>query len=195
MNGAINKIAFVLFVVAASFGAAAAPPKVNVQMDYYEVAGGTAEEIRRDMNKKRRDFVPSDGGQYDAYTKWNVKWRFWWHQSGDSCAITRVETELDVQYILPKLRDNRRLSSAVKRKWKKYMGALVRHEKEHARTGLSAAADIENKIGDMSPRLTCMLLEKDANDLGDNILRKARIRDKKFDNDTNHGTEEGAKFP
>jgi predicted secreted Zn-dependent protease len=170
-----------------------AEPTVSVTKEYYFVDGRTAQEIRNDLNAKTP--VRQNGRKYDAHTKWNVDWHFWWRKKPGSCEISKVTTEVAVKYTLPELRDNYSIQNDLKEKWESYNRALVRHEEGHKDLGVNAARAIENGIWSLDPRHTCEQLEVDSNGIGHAIIEEYRILETKYDRETNHGMSEGAIFP
>jgi predicted secreted Zn-dependent protease len=192
MNRITNFILVGVALSGISFPAIALPT-VDVKTDYYQVSGNTAQKIRTNLNEKSPAI--EQGESFDARTTWYVKWRFLWDNSDGKCVINKVKTTVDVQYILPKLKTSKHTPNLLKQKWKTYMEALIRHEKGHKKMGVNAASEIEQKIQKMSARSTCKQLEADANDLGDEIIKKYHILEKEFDRKTNHGMGEGAVFP
>ena len=172
---------------------AVSAPVVDVKVDYYWVSGRTASEIRNDLNRKTP--IRQDGKKYDAHTDWFVKWNFWWNESSGLCTIKKVETRVDVQYVLPKLNRSGSIPSSLKQKWETYKKAFLHHENGHKDMGVRAAREIEKEIRNMAPRRTCKQLEIDANRLGDKIVKKYKDVEREYDRKTNHGMNEGAVFP
>ncbi len=172
---------------------AVSTPIVDLKTDYYQVNGKTPSEIRDDLDMKTP--IREDGLNYDAHTDWFVKWNFWWNKSNGQCAIKKVTTRVDIQYILPKLIISRALPKSLKQQWEVYMKALLHHEDGHKNIGVRAANEIEKEIGNMMARRTCKQLETDANRLGHKIIENFHGLDKEFDRKTDHGVKDGAIFP
>ena len=172
---------------------AVSAPTIKSKINYYLVSGKTANKIRKNINRKTP--IHQNGKSYDAYTKWFVKWNYWWDQSKNSCEITKVKTNINIQFTLPKLKITSALPKPLKRKWENYMKALSRHEDGHKQISLRAANEIERKILNMSPRRTCKKLEIDANNIGNKILKKFIRIEKEYDRKNNHGMNDGAIFP
>ena len=172
---------------------AAAAPHVQIETGYYSVSGNTAHEIRQDLNRKTpvRDAY---GIKHDAETTWFVNWNFWWHESNKMCSIYRVETSVDINYLLPELTKTDALPKPLRQKWENFMRALMHHEKGHKDIGIRAAIEIEKNLQSMV-RQSCKQLEVEANNLGDKIIEKYSRVEKEFDRRTNHGKYEGAIFP
>ena len=170
-----------------------AGPETRINNVYYMVTGNTAADIWADILAKSP--VEHNGKSHVAYTKWNVNWRFWWLDKGDSCEISKVKSRLDVTYTLPKLNKTSSIPESVIEHWGKYYSALFEHEQGHKDLGMKAAIETENQISDMSPRSNCEQLELDANEIGKNVIDKYSRIEKEYDRSTNHGLNTGAVFP
>jgi len=188
-------MAFILlfFTLSITHAVAIAAPTVNLKTDYYLVGGETENEIRNSIDRETP--VRVKGVSYDAYTDWFVKWNYWWGQSNGLCAITKVETKVSIQFVLPKLKTSDTLPKPLKKKWDIYMKALLSHEDGHKNVSISAANEIESNILNMMPRHTCKQLEVDANHIGNKTLKKFRAIEKEYDRKSNHGVNDGATFP
>ena len=172
----MNQIAIfilLLFTLSVTPKSAIAAPIVKLKTDYYLISGGTASEIRNNIDRKTP--IRENGTSYDAHTDWFVKWNYWWDHSNGLCTITKVETKVNIQFILPKLKTSSTLPKALRKKWKTYMKALLRHEDGHKNIGIRAANEIESKILNMASRRTCKQLEIDANHIGNKTPRIHRI--------------------
>jgi len=52
-----------------------ARPAMNIRLNYYQIFGSTATELRSQMNQYGPP-DPKTGRRFDAYTRWNVRWRY-----------------------------------------------------------------------------------------------------------------------
>jgi len=174
--------------------AALAEPVANVQHTYYPVDGLTASQIRDALD--RNTPVRKNGKTFDAYTRWNVAWQFYWTpDNSGTCRITSVSTTVRIHYTLPRLQANADRPLGLESRWKQFIAALVAHEKGHAALGVKAAREIERRLAQIEERDSCHQLEADANRLAEEIIAQyARIEDQ-YDADTDHGAGDGARFP
>lgn len=172
---------------------AAAGPSVHIETRYYLIAGQTEKEIRNSLNEKTP--IHESGKNYDAYTKWDVTWRFSWTESQGSCEITKLATKVDIKYTLPRHVAEDSLTNGLKTRWKTYLKALIKHEKGHKDFGVNAAKGIEDRIIDMGARPGCKQLEEEANKIGYSILEEYKQLEKDYDRETNYGVNDGAVFP
>ena len=172
---------------------AACDPLVSVEKHYYDVKGRTEVEIRKSLDANTP--VLHNGKKFDAYTRWHVHWNFWWNESGNSCAITRVRVSADIRVTLPRLSESPAVPNALIKKWNLYMVALQRHEDGHKSIGVKAAGEIEKQIKNISPGRSCEKLKIDANRLAHSILETYRRLEINYDRRTHHGMKDGAIFP
>ena len=184
------KVLFLIFLVSDSVSAT---PIVNVETKYYKIYGATADVLRKEMNTKSP--VRQSGNTYDAYTSWYVNWHFNWNISKRHCHMTTVTSSVDVEFTLPKWMNRNESNNDLKNKWDRYYSALIDHENGHKNFGINAANEIEEQLSGLPSSSSCALLKQKANTLGKEILDKYRTNEKKYDRNSNHGVNNGAKFP
>lgn len=130
---------------------------------------------------------------YHGYTRWEVRWRFWWHTTADGlCHITRVQTRADGEITLPRLRH---ATAAQRAKFERYLGPLQAHERGHFELARQAAREIDQGIAGLPPMRDCRALEARANALGHEHLRRAQATERAYDRRTGHGRTQGAWLP
>ena len=173
--------------------AAHAEPELRLANIFYSVAGDTVERLWADV--MARTPVAQDGRKFVAHTRWQVNWRFWWQSQGEHCDISKVNTQLDVTYTLPRLAPSSTMPDSVSDRWNRYYTALFEHEQGHKDLGLQAAQAIEQQIANMGPRNDCDQLERDANRIARTVIDEYSRIEKAYDLDTNHGLNTGAVFP
>jgi predicted secreted Zn-dependent protease len=159
---------------------------------HYPISGASDTELRREMNAKGPS--GSGGRRFDAYTRWNISWRYTYREAGGVCRIDTVTTDVKVTMTLPEWRDERTAPEQLRKRWSAYVTALTAHEMGHRNNGLEAAREIDSGIGAMT-HTSCNALGNAANALGNQILRKYNERDLDYDRSTDHGRTQGARFP
>jgi predicted secreted Zn-dependent protease len=166
-----------------------AEPVVSVKTTYYKVTGSTPNAIRKDMNKKR-------SGKYDAYTNWNVTWRFNTAKNKNKdCEIKDIKVALDIKFILPQWKADRSVGDDLKEHWNNYYTALIDHENQHKDIAIEMAHEIEEVLNELGATKDCNYLKKTANDTANKVLKDYKRKQNDFDKDTNHGINDGAVFP
>jgi len=164
----------------------------SLEIEYYEVHGNSAQEVREWMN--RNGPVGKDGRRFHGYTKWHVRWNFRYRPRGASCEVTSVETSLDVIMTLPRWTRPAGAPAELEREWERYSAALRAHEDGHAGLGAAAAGEIQRRLSEMSGTSGCQALADDMNRTGRAILEEAKAREREYDATTGHGATQGARF-
>lgn len=171
-------------------------PGVGVELTtdvaLYDIAGDTADALRRDMNDKR---PTSTQGRFDAHTSWYVSWRFQRAPTALGCRIEQVKVKLDVRYELPSWSPDNGAKAALVTKWNRYIEALKKHERGHALNGEAAAEEVKVALDRLGSSPTCEAAEAEANRIGRAITDKYSGKDGDLDRQTNHGKTQGAIFP
>ena len=133
-----------------------------------------------------------DGRRFHGYTHWNVHWNFWWHSDASGrCRITRVSTRLRTRIQMPELRTG---SVAQQNQFARYARALHQHEQGHVQFGRSAAQAIDRGIAALPEAPDCATLERDANALGQRLLKEHTAQERAYDRSTGHGATEGVQL-
>jgi len=161
---------------------------------YYAVKGRTLDELRREVFS-RGPYDHTKGQRFAGWTSWQIKW---WleHRADDTntCSVTGARTETHDTYTLPQWSDENSASEDLRQTWRRFVDALVDHEKGHGRLARELGDRIKAAIERLPPRPDCRELEQDAN-----ILAHTMIRDDKeqeaYDLRTGHGERQGAAFP
>ena len=148
------------------------------------MTGDRPADVRSQMNRLR----PKG---FDALTTWNISWRFQYQQTQARCAIASVKTTVKIVYTLPKLDTH---NPDVRKSFDAYMGKLRLHEDGHARNGADIARRIDAGIATLAAS-TCGDLERNANALGNGILKEGNAFDVDYDTRTDHGRTQGARWP
>ncbi len=172
-------------LLAATAGARANVTVLEDKVAWYEVSGATVSELRASLDAN----TPVKG--FDAETKWWVDWRYRWKPDGQNCALTNVEVMLRVETTFPRLGSEQRPPVEVLGKWRDYSDRLMAHERNHARHGAQAAADIYATLAAFTVAGACSGIEDNANAAAMKLIRKANQADEDYDRRTDHGATEG----
>lgn len=171
-----------------SFGANAARVPEQLDYEYYEV-DGSGRDLRSAINAASP--IREDGETFHGYTKWNVKWRFWWNEDEDGCTINLVRVELSGTITLPQLVDATASNAA---RFEPYIANLETHELGHYEHGRRAAAEIDDYLQELPTMASCAILEREANAGAHRIIRRYNAEDKRYDAQTEHGATQGARL-
>jgi predicted secreted Zn-dependent protease len=183
------KIIFVLFVILV-LSMLRAEPDVKTSFIFYDIFPISTLDFDKEMRK--RSPIKNNEQKFNAYTDWHVKWDFRWKEKNGGCIITKANTSLSVTYRLPRIAKDHPTPPNVRQSFKNYYTALLKHEKNHMRSGLSAAREIENALLNLGYFETCDQLDTSANATANKIVSKYNEQDKEYDRKTEHGKTEGA---
>ena len=137
--------------------------------------------------------IRHEGKIFHAYTAWTVRWQFrWWEERDGRCRLTENHTRLAVEITLPKLSST---EAAARTAFDRYLVALRAHEMAHVRIARSAAERINRGILQLPAMASCKALEVAANNLGQRLLQEAAAEEKLMDQQTGHGSRQGAILP
>ena len=165
--------------------------EITDQVEYYDIQGSTALELRYDMNTKGPQ--AASGYRVDGYTRWHANWRY--RNTGSSCAIESVRTTITVRMTLPRWQNERSADLATQQEWARFLAALERHEDGHRRNGVAVGDEIDRRVASLPPAATCAALGAIADELGKRIVQRYTQLDADYARDTGHGATQGARYP
>jgi predicted secreted Zn-dependent protease len=181
-----------LAFAAATPGAAEPPPATgpfagipDVDIQYYDVTGRNAREIREAMNRVRPT-DPNDGQRVDALSRWRMGWG-WPGRGAAVCQLDRARVMFNAIVLLPRLANADALPAALRARWQAYMAAVEVHEAGHIRHAYEAM-----------PAVLAAIRASDcanAQEAGRAAVRAAGAFDPEYDRATRHGLSQGAHFP
>jgi predicted secreted Zn-dependent protease len=148
----------------------------------------------RTLRQALHDATPIavEGRRFHGYTHWNVRWNFWWNNDASGgCRITRVSTRLRTRIQMPELRAG---STEQQARFARYAQALHQHEQGHVQFGRAAAQAIDRGIAALPEAPDCATLERDANALGQRLLKEHIAQERAYDRNTGHGATEGVQI-
>jgi len=157
----------------------------DLEMEYYEVSGRTAAEIRASLNELRPT-DPIRGIRVDGYTRWHLSWQIPRRPDGE-CRLDQAEIMFRVAVGLPRLVDTERIPLAVRQQWQSYIAALKAHEATHARYAYEGRKAVLRAFQGVD----CAAAQEAAGDASEALER----RNEEYDRLTQHGLTEGVRFP
>lgn len=177
-------------VMPTSAGVATPPPDLSVFVDtvYYRVAGSTADELRVQMDRSRP-------GNFDAHTEWYVSWSYPYSVAEGSCSTGLVTIRVNITFTLPQWNTPANASEDLVDRWNAYLAVLQVHEDGHKGIGIEAANEILQAMNALPAYRFCEELKQAADATGERVLSEYRQREAIYDQTTNHGVTQGARFP
>jgi predicted secreted Zn-dependent protease len=165
----------------------------DAEIVYYDVAGGSARELRRQMDANGP--LGEGGKRVDGYTEWKVVWSYRYSPAADGCKFTEFGITVTATITLPRWTAGDGSPSALIKKWQSYIAALRLHEDGHYSHGVRAGEEIKSLGQSLRTSNGCSTLVSLFNDQAASILEKYREADAAYDADTRHGRTQGAVFP
>ena len=135
-----------------------------------------------------------NGTRYHAYTQKDIKWDYRWIESGSICHVTRIRVSIEVEYLLPQLQSEEKLTEETGKRWNDYYQALLKHEEQHKEFGIQAAYELEKELSGIG-QLACIHIHTALQNKASQILQKYGDMDKEYDLKTGHGIHEGIILP
>jgi predicted secreted Zn-dependent protease len=157
-------------------GQATAKPTETTKYTYYSIGGDTAVEIYDAMMKKGPKVNGAKAyAATSATTTQNGKL-----SQGSSCRIEDYRLQLDFVIKLPKIRNERALPAADRKRWQQFSGFLKTHEETHRKIWLGCAADLERQVKSIKAK-SCNEADRKATQLWDRIRAACNKKHAAFD--------------
>jgi predicted secreted Zn-dependent protease len=162
--------------------------RVTEMSKFYDFGGSTPEVMRQKIN----DVRPKE---YDAWTNWDLSYDYSPVKGSKGYITSNPSVTLKVSYTLPKWDRPQGASRQTADSWNKYAADLSRHELGHR----MIAVDFANKIlQDLQPG-NVFPSEKALHDAEDEVfaglLEQCNEAEAAYDDATDHGAAQGARFP
>ncbi len=164
----------------------------SVTVESYEVTGVSSSEIRRELD--RLGPLAEDGVRYDGHTRWFITWTYKLRANANGCEVESFETELEVTMTLPWWKAPEGAPHRLVKQWERYSAALRLHEDGHREIALAADAEIRQRAKELRSVGGCSSLGDELNATAEAVLVKHRGLELKYDEATEHGKTQGARF-
>jgi predicted secreted Zn-dependent protease len=181
-------------LVAALPGPRAAVAEVQVvqAIDYYDITGTTAQEIRANMDRIGPTWTV-DGKRYDSAVGWAIVPEYRFGPTGRGCMMKAVTVKVRIIATEPRLNPN--APPALQRAFATFFAKLQEYDKHRATIVLEAAKRIDDGIMGLPPQPNCLELKPLANHLADNVERDLGRLMHDYLRRTDAGRQLGAVFP
>ena len=156
----------------------------NATVNYYDISGATADEMRTQLNALRP--TANDGSKGDAVTTWYVQW-YWPGYGTSSCDLAAATVSYDIKVAFPHWVQPANPDPGLVARWTTYTNTLATHEEGH----VDYVVDNYQSVAAAIKGATCATADAAAQ----TALRPIRQHDLDYDADTDHGATQGATFP
>ncbi len=180
-----NYLYSLLFVASAGF----AMPAVNESWTSYPINGSSAQQLNEEMARSG----PLDNGEhYYANTLWKINWHYTYKENARTCEMTAVQVNTDITYKFPAWSGYANASKDLQHEWDALQLRLRQHEQLHAQNAKQAAIDIEVMLQHFPAATDCQTLQTAADNKAKQIITWYHEKDAAYDNETSHGSSQGA---
>lgn len=162
----------------------------NVRVDWYTISGSSESELREALN--RLGPVDQFGKRRDAYTAWQVTWR--WPFKGGKAQFSDTKARYEIVVTLPRWERPSAVRPELEQAWSRFNQALLRHEYNHVQHVRENYDEIESEIQRAAGN-SSVLSYQEANARARRVIALIQRLDKEYDQDTLSGRTEGVLFP
>lgn len=159
---------------------------------YYKIYGNTVWDLRNQMSQCG---PKQDGESFDAVTHYYINWNYLYqYQADGSCQIKNVAVGVKVDIYYPGWQKPNNPDYLVVERWNAYIKNLIVHEEGHRQIAFEGAKQIFDKLNSIPESDDCQTIENQANAESTAITNEVAVRQKSYDDATNHGETQGAFF-
>jgi predicted secreted Zn-dependent protease len=165
----------------------------SVEYTYYPIYARTADEIHDQLIGALG--TDKDNTPVTAYASWDLNWDYPKIKSNNTCRMGRpVRMLLDVDYTMPKWDPEAGTSPQLIQRWNRFYDRLTMHEQHHIQIAMDTAYETLKQFYSLPSYPTCQALDDAAYTIGRDLKYAAWDTGDAYDDATNHGYNEGAKF-
>lgn len=157
-------------------GAALAKPTQTTKYAYYTVSGDSAVEIYNAMIRKGPKVNGAKAYAATSATTTQDGKLF----QGSSCKIEDYRLKLDFTIKLPKIKNEKVLPTAERKRWQQFSSFLKTHEETHRQIWMDCAADLERQVKQIRAK-SCSDADRKANQLWEKIRAACNRKHVAFD--------------
>jgi predicted secreted Zn-dependent protease len=171
----------------------ATKPEASTQTIYYDISGTTLDELRSQMQELGP--VDKTGEHYHANTEWHINWSHTCQKSDDAYGVGSVEVKIEVTFTFPRWVASSDVNEKLVKRWDVYMRALQKHEDGHKNIAVEAGTEIIRRLKGLASYASCEELDAAVSTAGHDVVEEYRQKEKRYDKETEHGTNQGAHLP
>jgi len=168
---------------------AAAETIESTEYKYYEISPRSPYEIKPEL--MRHSPIRAGNGSYNGHTDWYIDWRYHSARGPYGCQLIDSRTRVHVVHTLPALSEHVTDKQTIQ-VFNKFNKALIQHEKNHGKNGLSGAREMDKIFNQIQPQPDCRALARMIDSIGKSTVQKYARKDDEYDRLTNNGESEGA---
>ena len=169
--------------LAGSFALAAAPAgaaTVKQTTRYFAVHGATLSELDRSLNQAG-PLVSETGQRHPGATEVRFDGKVTYKRVARGCTVDRTNIGLDLNIMLPKWQQPRRVSQETVLVWNTLSADIKRHELQHAAIAKNYLKRMEMALRNLQPERDCSAMESRVNQVTDHYLAGHQQAQMEFD--------------
>lgn len=163
----------------AGMGVACAATKVSVKTEHYQISGKTGRALLDAMDRKgpKHGFLT----RAIAQTRYTMHSAADWEYSNGVCRPHNVRVELAITYVYP--RPATKFDRTLSKRWKRFMGGVVKHEETHGRIAREMAAAAEKTIAGLAvrDRVGCSTVQRVMRQKVNSVVARYEAKQELFD--------------
>lgn len=148
----------------------------KVKTTYFDVTGATPTQLNQSIRS-----ILANG---DAETRWTVNTTHSWGKFRNKCKITQVNIRMNLEVVLPRLKDGVTLTPPIQVKWDEFVAKLASHENDHVARYKSAAGELDRKLRSFAN--PCQTMKRDSDALIHRGYRHMQKVNDDYDNQVEH---------
>jgi S1-C subfamily serine protease len=176
----------------------AGPARAEVQLahavDYYDVTGTTAQEIRASLDRLGPTWTV-DGKRYDSAVVPKFAWEYRFGPTARGCMMKSVTVTLRIVTTTPRLKADSGAPPALQKAFAAYSEKLKEYDRNRAEIALEIVKRLEDGILGLPPQPNCLELKPMANHLAGNLEKELSNALRDYVRKTDAGRQLGAVFP
>ncbi|MDK2125865.1 DUF922 domain-containing protein [Parachitinimonas caeni] len=163
------------------------------QLEHYSFRARNLAEAVENMDRSSPVLINRQ--RFRGSTHWQLDGFVSFKQQAGKCLVDQIDITLRVKTLLPKWLDAEAADESIKRRWARFSEALRQHEAGHAEFGNKAAAELHEILSNFPAADNCEQLQSLVDGTSEAVISRHAQADQEYDQQTQHGTTQGAVFP
>lgn len=130
---------------------------------------------------------------YSGMARWRVSYNYSTKKTMNDCEIDSIRTTVAGSILMPNWVDEASADPGLRRRWRRYYDALMRHEEGHIQHGRELALLVNARLLGLGS-MPCDEMKTRMKSEYDRVYQNLLGRDREYDARTNHGETQGASF-
>ncbi|MBS9720720.1 DUF922 domain-containing protein [Tianweitania sp. BSSL-BM11] len=167
-------------MIAASLGLPAHAASLVKSYSYFNIRGGTLEELENELNK-RGPQLKGSGSRHPGAAQMEFTSKVGYAETNGACRVVRAAVTLKVKVILPRWKTPRRADQETRLIWNTLSADIKRHEESHVIIGKNHARELENTLRKLGRFKSCEAAQAKVKQVTDQVLAKHDREQTRFD--------------